>query len=92
MDRACPIERPSASAFYAAWLESRRWWGAELAAAPECLDHNSQCPYWAAIGECQSNPGFMLNNCPVTCKMCQSETCKDELDDCAERSRGGPRP
>jgi len=54
-----------------------------------CEDSNDNCATWAAIGECQSNPGFMLQNCPVTCKMCQSETCNDQLDDCAERCRGG---
>jgi len=53
-----------------------------------CQDTNDNCATWAAIGECQSNPGFMLTNCPVTCKMCQSETCKDDLPDCAERCRG----
>jgi len=58
--------------------------------ADACEDTNSNCATWAAIGECQSNPGFMLQNCPVTCKMCQSETCNDQLDDCAERCRGGP--
>eukprot|EP00326_Haptolina_ericina_P026845 CAMPEP_0181200232 /NCGR_PEP_ID=MMETSP1096-20121128/17644_1 /TAXON_ID=156174 ORGANISM="Chrysochromulina ericina, Strain CCMP281" /NCGR_SAMPLE_ID=MMETSP1096 /ASSEMBLY_ACC=CAM_ASM_000453 /LENGTH=352 /DNA_ID=CAMNT_0023290555 /DNA_START=112 /DNA_END=1172 /DNA_ORIENTATION=- len=41
-----------------------------------------------AIGECQSNPGYMLGQCPVTCKMCQSETCKDDLPDCKERCMG----
>jgi len=53
-----------------------------------CEDTNDNCATWAAIGECQSNPGFMLSKCPVTCKMCQSETCKDDLPDCAERCRG----
>ena len=54
-----------------------------------CVDRNSNCATWAAIGECQSNPGFMLGQCPVTCKMCRSETCKDDLPDCAYRCRGG---
>ena len=38
--------------------------------ANACEDSNDNCATWAAIGECQSNPGFMLQNCPVTCKMC----------------------
>ena len=57
--------------------------------ANACDDTNTNCATWAAIGECQSNPGFMLSNCPVTCKMCKSETCYDQLDDCAARCRGG---
>ena len=57
--------------------------------AGDCEDTNDNCATWAAIGECASNPGFMLTSCPVTCRMCKSETCKDDLDDCAERARGG---
>jgi len=54
-----------------------------------CEDSNDNCATWAAIGECDSNPGYMLENCPVTCRMCQSETCFDRRPDCAERCRGG---
>jgi hypothetical protein len=30
----------------------------------------------------------MKAQCPVTCRLCQSDTCRDELPDCAERVRG----
>jgi hypothetical protein len=53
-----------------------------------CEDTNVNCATWASIGECESNPGFMKAQCPVTCRLCQSATCRDELPDCAERVRG----
>jgi hypothetical protein len=30
-------------------------------------DQNEKCPDWAAAGECQSNPVFMLENCATSC-------------------------
>jgi len=49
---------------------------------------NTNCATWASIGECESNPSYMKTQCPVTCRLCQSDDCHDELDDCAERARG----
>ena len=30
-------------------------------------DKNDKCEDWAKMGECQRNPGFMLENCAVSC-------------------------
>lgn len=38
----------------------------------DCSDDNSQCPYWAAIGECVENPSYMLANCKQSCGQCQT--------------------
>ncbi|ROT80312.1 Proclotting enzyme [Penaeus vannamei] len=35
-----------------------------------CQDLNPSCPGWGERGECQSNPAYMLANCPVTCDSC----------------------
>jgi uncharacterized membrane-anchored protein YhcB (DUF1043 family) len=32
-------------------------------------DENGSCPYWASIGECDKNPGYMLNRCKTSCKV-----------------------
>ena len=37
---------------------------------PPCTDRNRDCEYWASIGECEVNPGYMLNNCMVSCETC----------------------
>merc|ERR1711860_320756 len=31
-------------------------------------DNPVNCPSWAARGECQRNPGYMLRNCKKSCK------------------------
>ena len=43
------------------------------------------CATWASIGECDTNPAFMKIQCPVTCRLCQSDDCFDESDDCEAR-------
>lgn len=35
-----------------------------------CNDNNPECAQWAAMGECQNNPAFMLSNCPKSCHAC----------------------
>ena len=37
---------------------------------PTCPDGNTNCPYWASIGECEANPGYMLINCQFSCDVC----------------------
>ena len=32
-------------------------------------DENGSCPYWASIGECNKNPGYMLHRCKTSCKV-----------------------
>ena len=47
----------------------------------QCKDTNVHCAYWAKIGECEVNPGYMLKGCPLSCKQC---TCNDYENDCAD--------
>ena len=35
-----------------------------------CEDNHNDCGYWAGIGECQINPGYMLQNCKKSCNQC----------------------
>ncbi len=35
-----------------------------------CKFENERCSYWAAIGECQANPEFMLPKCAPSCHSC----------------------
>jgi hypothetical protein len=37
---------------------------------PNCIDENKECPGWAAIGECEANPGYMLSFCRKSCNTC----------------------
>lgn len=38
---------------------------------PSCVDIHESCDRWAESGECTSNPGWMLLNCPVSCNNCE---------------------
>ncbi|XP_070212107.1 adhesive plaque matrix protein 2-like isoform X1 [Littorina saxatilis] len=35
-----------------------------------CGDSSTYCGYWAGVGECQNNPGWMLPNCQLSCGVC----------------------
>lgn len=40
-------------------------------AVPSCTDHlGTDCVQWASRGECDSNPAFMLDSCPLSCGGC----------------------
>ena len=36
-------------------------------------DQNEHCPFWASIGECAKNPGYMLSNCKPSCDKVAAE-------------------
>jgi prolyl 4-hydroxylase len=36
-----------------------------------CRNHDFQCSYWAAIGECQGNTVFMMEQCSPACQFCE---------------------
>merc|ERR1719297_4169 len=40
------------------------------APTPPCVDNNQWCGDWAAIGECEANPAYMLVNCRYSCGVC----------------------
>ncbi|CAH3194803.1 unnamed protein product, partial [Porites evermanni] len=46
-----------------------------------CRDNHRSCSYWARIGECQRNSGYMLLNCKKSCNNCNS--CKNRHVMCA---------
>ena len=53
-------------------------------ADPSCSDDNPSCKSWAATGECESNPGFMLLKCASSCNACDRVTrCQWAEDDAA---------
>jgi len=35
-----------------------------------CTDENQSCGNWAASGECEANPDYMLVNCRLSCGVC----------------------
>jgi len=37
-------------------------------AAGQSVDSNSNCPFWAAQGECAHNPVYMMSNCRKSCE------------------------
>ncbi|KAG7352464.1 glutathione S-transferase domain containing protein [Nitzschia inconspicua] len=43
-------------------------------------DNHDSCPQWAASGECDNNPGYMLNNCAKSC----DQIAKQALNDAKE--------
>ena len=36
---------------------------------PSKNDHEL-CAFWTSVGECETNRGFMLDNCPAACRLC----------------------
>jgi len=60
---------------------------------PSCEDNNKHCPDWAGIGECTNNPGYMLGNCELSCRVCIGEndilppTCEDNNKHCPDWAR-----
>ena len=47
------------------------------------VDKNEHCGAWASAGECDANPGFMLESCPVSCNACPAG---DEDPACVRRN------
>ena len=45
---------------------------------PSCDDGNGSCEAWAAAGECERNPAFMVTNCARSCNECDTENPTEE--------------
>lgn len=43
-----------------------------------CTNEHHMCSEWSLIGECESNPNFMLTKCKESCRICQSKRCHDK--------------
>ena len=56
------------------WMRQRPFHPASLPPDPAvpavCQDHNSACRDWAKRGECDTNPHFMMADCPFSCGAC----------------------
>lgn len=72
---SCPViegEKWSATK----WIHVRSFEKPVRAAADACVDENDSCTLWAASGECQKNPVYMLGSkddpgyCRKSCKVC----------------------
>jgi len=49
----------------------------------QCEDKHEMCSEWSLVGECDSNPNFMLEQCKESCRICQSKRCHDKnTDEC----------
>merc|ERR1712050_492018 len=46
----------------------------------DCKDYNANCPGWAKLGECDTNPGYMHTQCRKSCNKCTAN-CKNTVDD-----------
>ena len=49
-----------------------------------CQDHEHDCIAWSHHGECESNPGYMLEHCAYSCGVCKGpdKPCEDHHDSC----------
>mmetsp|Transcript_393 Transcript_393/g.376 ORF Transcript_393/g.376 Transcript_393/m.376 type:complete len:148 (+) Transcript_393:1-444(+) len=57
--------------------DMKEYYLTEVMAKPEydsvrtnCVNKNPLCAFWASIGECDTNRGFMLTSCAPTCRSC----------------------
>jgi hypothetical protein len=41
-----------------------------IEAIADCKDNDDRCHQWAAMGECDNNPEYMLTDCQVSCNNC----------------------
>merc|ERR1712099_73175 len=61
-----------------------------------CTDENQNCGIWAASGQCEANPAYMLVNCALSCGVCSPPTqapapppCSDENQNCGNWAASG---
>lgn len=47
----------------------------------ECKDLDESCQKWAEIGECETNPRYMLTTCARSCDSCASVLTDDSQED-----------
>ncbi|KAL3132857.1 hypothetical protein ABBQ38_006782 [Trebouxia sp. C0009 RCD-2024] len=39
----------------------------------DCIDGDTKCGEWAALGECTKNPAYMMSTCKKACKACSNK-------------------
>jgi len=37
----------------------------------KCMNQHDKCVFWASIGECTKNPGYMQTDCMLACQICE---------------------
>lgn len=47
-----------------------------IEAIADCKDNDARCSQWAAVGECDNNPEYMLSDCQVSCNNCSPTALK----------------
>ncbi len=57
---------------------------------PWCQDRNTECGYWASIGECQKNEPYMLVQCKRSCSQCPIDPILIQEQRQQEEGEGGP--
>lgn len=56
---------------------------------PSCNDMNDNCDYWASVGECDKNSGYMHYYCRKACNLCMPSRCKNLYSDCNDLAQNG---
>jgi hypothetical protein len=52
-------------------------------------DENGNCAYWASVGECEKNSGYMLNRCQTSCRNTKAWQQSNNMNDAREWTYGG---
>lgn len=52
-------------------------------------DENGNCAYWASVGECEKNPGYMLYRCQTSCRNTKAWQQSNNMNDAREWTYGG---
>lgn len=52
-------------------------------------DENGNCANWASAGECEKNPGYMLNRCQTSCRNTKAWQQSNNMNDAREWTYGG---
>ena len=79
-DTADAICNPKYGVIRSQWFEA-----GDTQCMPECADNDqqlSECREWASKDECATNPYFMDNNCPYSCRtwLKEDSTCIEPMD------------
>jgi len=54
-----------------------------------CKDLHPKCEIWASQGECNANPNYMEQNCPVSCKSCPVVAKRSKLSEVEKSEENG---
>ena len=60
-----------------------------IALVADAQNNHPSCSDWAAAGECENNPGYMLTNCKDACDLQTMEVAASFYELSAETASGG---